>query len=244
MGTVVSIHVADVGLGESHVHAAVARAVAEMHRHDELFSLWDTTSVMSRVRRGEIDIGAAPNEIGDILALCRTACALSGGWFDAFAMPGGVDPTGIVKGWSAARALEVLESEGVGAAMVNAGGDVACCGSPDGALGETAWHVGIRHPWKADSLACVVAVGAAVATSGEYERGPHLFDPIGRRGPSPASATVIGPDLWLADALATAVAVGGDEAFTVVTALDGYDAYLIRSDATETWSSGVVFVDA
>ena len=28
---------------------------------------------------------------------------MSGGWFDPWAMPGGVDPTGLVKGWAVDR---------------------------------------------------------------------------------------------------------------------------------------------
>ncbi len=51
---------------------------------------------------------------------------------------------------------------------------------------------------------------AAVATSGRYERGDHVIDP---RSGLPArgltSVTVVGPDLALADAYATAALVLG-----------------------------------
>jgi len=152
---------------------------------------------------------------------------------------------------------------------------VAVFGSP--ADGHR-WRVGIRHPWRADALACVIEVGqgpvteerglepaggsgpwgpgacprgggasprasiAAVATSGPYERGAHLIDPAtGRPAGRAASATVTGPSLALADALATGVAVGGDEALTVVAALDGYAAYLIRPDGSEADTGGIAF---
>ena len=83
---------------------------------------------------------------------------------------------------------------------------------------------------------------AAVATSGPYERGAHLIDPAtGRPASRAASATVTGPSLALADALATGVAVGGDEALAVVTGLDGYAAYLIRPDGSETDTGGIAF---
>ena len=156
-------------------------------------------------------------------------------------MPGGIDPTGLVKGWSAERALELLTDAGITSAMVNAGGDIACCGSPSGG---GRWKIGIRHPWRADALACILEVRDAIATSGEYERGRHLIDPIGRRGPQPAAATVTGPSLAFADAFATAVAVGGDEALAIIASLEHYDAYLIRSDGTEASTSGICFVDA
>ena len=45
----------------------------------------------------------------------------------------------------------------------------------------------------------------------------------------------------MADALATAVAVGGDEALAVVGAVEGYAAYLIRPDGSET-DTGITFV--
>ena len=152
-------------------------------------------------------------------------------------MPGGLDPTGLVKGWAAEQALHILASAGVEAAMVNAGGDIALLGRPPGG----SFRVGIRHPWRPDALACVLHADAAVATSGCYERGRHLVDPKGGRlATGTASATVTGPSLALADALATALAVGGDEAFDVVASLAAYDGYLIRADGTERLGVGIV----
>jgi thiamine biosynthesis lipoprotein len=102
--------------------------------------------------------------------------------------------------------------------------------------------VGIRHPWCARSLAGIIEVGAAVATSGSYERGAHLIDPAtGLASGRAASATVTGPSLALADALATAVAVGGDEALAVVGGIGGYAAYLILPDGSERSTAGFAF---
>jgi len=70
-------------------------------------------------------------------------------------------------------------------------------------------------------------VDRAVATSGEYERGRHLVDPVGRTAPPAVSATVTGPSLALADAFATALAVGGDHVLPLIASVDGYDAYLM-----------------
>ena len=47
---------------------------------------------------------------------------------------------------------------------------------------------------------------------------------------SVASATVIGPELDLADALATALAVGGREVLDRIAELDGYEALSIGFD--------------
>lgn len=239
MGTVASIHVAAGDISEPQARAAIDEACAVMHRHDALFSTWDPESPMSMLRRGATPMEEAPEEISAVLELCDTARSLSGGWFDATAMPGGIDPTGLVKGWSAEQALHVLRAGGVRGAMVNAGGDIACHGSPGD--GEP-WRIGIRHPWRADAVACIVEIDQAVATSGEYERGRHLVDPIGRDGPAPASATVTGPSLAFADAFATALAVGGDHALPFVASLDGYEAYLIRADGSEESTPGMRFV--
>ena len=46
----------------------------------------------------------------------------------------------------------------------------------------------------------------------------------------------------MADALATAVAVGGDEALAVVAGIGGYAAYLIRPDGSECATAGFAFV--
>jgi thiamine biosynthesis lipoprotein len=155
-------------------------------------------------------------------------------------MPGGFDPTGLAKGWAVDRALDVLRRSGLAGAMVNGGGDLAAFGSP--ARGQR-WRVGIRHPWSTRSLAGIIEAGAAVATSGSYERGAHLIDPAtGLASGRAASATVTGPRLAMADALATAVAVGGDEALAVVGGIGGYAAYLIRPDGSERATAGFTFV--
>jgi thiamine biosynthesis lipoprotein len=157
-----------------------------------------------------------------------------------------VDPTGLVKGWAAARALQVVAGASVSGAMISAGGDVATFGqSPDGGP----WRVGIADPWKRpDALAAVVEVdgAGAVCTSGTYERGAHLFDPYAGGEPAARalSATVVGSDLAVADGLATALVVGGDAALAVIDGLAGYEAWLIRPDGTDAVTRGWRFASA
>ena len=50
-----------------------------------------------------------------------------------------------------------------------------------------------------------------------------------------------GASLTIADALATAVAVGGDEVFEIIRSMDGYEAYQIRADGSEEATAGIVF---
>jgi len=239
MGTVFSVTAVHGALAPAEVRAAITAACRILHQCDAVFSTWDAASPVSRFRRGEAALGQMPPEFAEVLRACEAAKEASGGWFDPWAMPGGFDPTGLVKGWAAKRALDELRGAGLPGALVNGGGDVAVFGAPGD--GER-WRVGIRHPWRADALACVIEATAAVATSGPYERGAHLIDPAtGRPASRAASATVTGPSLALADALATGVAVGGDEALAVVAALDGYAGYLIRHDGSETDTGGIAF---
>jgi FAD:protein FMN transferase len=239
MGTVVSFAVVPGDLPVPAARAAVEAACRVLHRADAVFSTWDPASPVSRLRRGEATLGAMPAEVAEVLTLCQAARQASQGWFDPWALPGGVDPTGLVKGWAVERAAGVLRRAGVDAALVNGGGDLTVFGSP--APGRR-WRVGIRHPWRSGALAAVVQPRAAMATSADYERGAHLLDPVtGRPEAGVASATVTGPSLALADALATAVAVGADQALRAVDALDGYEGYLIRADGSEADTGGMEF---
>ena len=241
MGTVVSFVVHPGALGRRAASASLGAACAELHRVDAAFSTWKPDSPISRLRRGEVALEALPAEVASVLAACEGDREATGGRFDPWAVPGGVDPSGYVKGWAAGRARDVLVDAGVAGALVNAGGDVATFGRP--ARGEP-WRVGIRHPWRADGLACVLEVDGAVATSGSYERGAHLVDPgTGSASLAVASATVLGPDPGLVDAYATAVAITGAVGAGWLPVGLGYAAYVVGTDGTETFIGEVHVVD-
>ena len=239
MGTVVSFAVLPGDLGDRQLRAALRTACGILHDADTVFSTWDPRSPVSRLRRGELAPGRAPAVLAEVTALSEAARDASAGWFDPWALPGGFDPTGLVKGWAVDRALAALRQAGVPAALVNGGGDLAAFGSPG--PGQR-WRAGIQHPWRPHALAAVVEVSGAVATSGSYQRGPHLINPrTGQAASGTASATVTGPALGMADALATALAAGGDAALPAVAALPGYEGYLIRPDGSETATPGLPF---
>jgi thiamine biosynthesis lipoprotein len=240
MGTVVTI---DVWTTDGRPGAGLPGQLAEartiLQRADTVFSTWKPDSPVSRLRRGEIASAQAPAEVGEVLRRCAVARDLSGGWFDPWAMPGGVDPTGYVKGWAAQRALEAFRDRSICGAIVNAAGDIASTGSPG--HGEP-FRIGICDPFAPRRLAEVVYLTGAIATSGTYERGNHLIDPhSGRPAARAASASVTGPDLGLADALATALAVAGAPGLDLVDALDGYEALVIAPDGTRRWTERFPF---
>lgn len=236
MGTVVSLDLRPQGLPMVRTRAAVAAACEVLHRADDVFSLFRPDTPLARLRRGEIELAECPPEVADVIALCERAKAASGGWFDPWSLPGGFDPTGLVKGWAAREAARVLEQAGIGAGMVNAAGDIASFGTPSG---RDAWVVGIRSPESPDQLARVIELHDAVATSGSYERGAHIWD-VGAGRPATAavaSATVCGPDLAIADALATGLVAAGSAGLDAVTAA-GYEALLLLDDESSIGTAG------
>lgn len=243
MGTTVSFTVHD-GCDPAVARQAIAEACGELRAADELFSTWKPWSPMSRLRRGAARLDTFPDDVAaqlaSVLALSWQVRQATDGWFDPWAIPGGVDPTGLVKGWALERAAAVLRRAGL-LATVNGGGDIVTCGIPL----EGPWRIGVRHPWRPGSLACVVTVSSpaqAVATSGSYERGSHFVNPRtgARTSGAVASATVVGADLAVADALATALAVGGGAALDSMR-LVGYEAYLVGHDGSEQSTDGFPF---
>ena len=230
---------AEAPAGEASAARALERAKARLRRADEVFSTWKPDSPMSRLRRGEIELEQAPPEVAEVLELCRRARDASDGWFDPWGLPGGVDPTGLVKGWAAERALDELKSAGVPAAMINAGGDIAVYGEPESGR---PWRIGIRHPLAADRLVLTVELegAGAVATSGTYERGEHLLA-LGAVTPARdlLSATVIGHDLAFADALATALFVSGGRLLESIGRLRGYHGLVIDGGGVPRTSPGL-----
>jgi thiamine biosynthesis lipoprotein len=234
--------------GRDSVAAAakqIQRSIAELHRLAAMLTTWDPQSPISRYRRCEIAEAQLPGDVVAVLELCAIVKEMTKGWFDPWAMPGGVDPTGVAKGFIIERSLDVLVGGGGGpirAALVNGGGDIATAGSLGGPAGS---RVGIQHPWRRDALACVVELppGGAVATSGRYERGEHLVNPFAgtsrstRPRPSTvASVTVTGPSLAIADGIATALAVTQEDPYVI---LETVNERLLDSPAASGRGHGV-----
>ncbi len=184
---------------------ALARARDVLRRADAVFSTWRPNSPLSRLRRGELALAECPREVAEVHHRCEQVREMTDRWFDPWALPGGFDPTGYVKGWAAERASRQFDGTGLAGVIVNAAGDIATSGRmPSG----DPFRIGVVDPADRRRVACVVSSPGAVATSGTAERGPHLFDPkSGVARSRAASATVTGPSLATADALATALAI-------------------------------------
>ena len=219
MGTVVTVDFFGSEASEER-DEALANAEAVLREVDRVFSTWKPDSPVSRLRRGEVSLSQVPSEVADVLGECRRLKDLTKGWFDPWALPGGVDPTGLVKGWATQRCLRALDHVDATGVIVNAGGDIALRGTDEDG---TPFRVGITNPSDELTLIAAVEVNSAIATSGESQRGAHLFDTRhGTFRTALASASVVGPDLTVCDALATALVVGGEEVMDIIHRLDDY----------------------
>jgi thiamine biosynthesis lipoprotein len=233
MGTVVTVDVR----GRPPAWPVMERAIAWLHHVDATFSTYRAESEVSRIRRGELRIADASEDLRWVASRCDALRRETGGAFDAFLGTDRFDPSALVKGWSVQRAADGLAADGVTDFCLNAGGDVATRGAADG----KPWRVGIRHPHHAHELAAVVeATGdLAVATSGLYERRGHIVDPVTGCVPQGVlSVTVTGPDLGTADAYATAAFVMGARGPAWTLGLRGYEAMTILADETVLTTPG------
>ena len=229
MGTAVSIELAD-DQPAAELRALIADVCGWLHEVDARFSTYKADSEVSRLRRGEITIGDCSADLRHVLDVCADLWRDTDGYFDAYA-GGSLDPSGYVKGWSVEVASARLAAAGSVRHYINAGGDIRMRGgNPDG----EPWRVGIRHPWEADKVSWVLAVTeGAVATSGTYERGHHIVNPrTGQPAHGLRSVTVVGADLSIADAYATAALAMGEAGISWLAkqAADGYQSAVVTDD--------------
>lgn len=240
MGTVVGVDVRE------PVDPGVLDAVfAWLHWVETTFSVFRPDSEISRLARGELDPDEASPEVREVLVRCDALRAQTDGDFEH--RPAGqpdrpLDPSGLVKGWSIDHAGLLLRAAGVRSFCVNAGGDVLCAGQP--ASGRP-WRVGIRHPEDPGAVAAVLEVGdAAVATSGRYERGDHVWARPDTVGTEPAgtgllSVTVVGRELGTTDALATAALAAGTVPPRWWGAVAGHELLVIAGDHRVQYTNGL-----
>lgn len=242
-GTVIVVQVACSNLSETELGLAVDKVEEFFQKVDKDFSTYKSDSEVSRIRRGELEVADASEDIKNVWKLCEHAGELTLGAFDPWKVDGGFDPSGLVKGWAADVAAKILVGAGVESILINAAGDLVLRG---GQLSEGTevkpWNVGISSPENVNQIVKTFDVfDGSVATSGDYEKGAHIIDPhtgliaIGAR-----SASVVGSDGALCDALATALMVDGKDAQRWMghPELAEYSFWVINRDDETAWSYG------
>jgi len=144
------------------------------------------------------------------------------------------------------RGIEILRGLGVRNARVTAGGDTRLLGDRRG----TPWMIGVQNPRDEDEVAVTIPLeNEAISTSGDYER---FFEEDGERyhhiivpaTGTPAgevhSATIIGPDAVITDALSTSVFVMGvDQGLRLISTLPDYEGIVIDAAGEMYYSDGL-----
>ena len=221
------------------IDPAIAKVIEYVHHVDNVFSTYKTSSIISQLRRSEISIDQCSLEVIEVWNLCNFVKDITEGAFDPWAVDGGFDPSGLVKGWAADKCAEILQQAGAEHIQVNAAGDLSLRG---GFTTDKPWTIGVVNPDnRLEILQTFEIQDGAIATSGNYERGAHISDPhTGMIAIGAKSATVLGPNGAIADALATALMVDGRDGAVWFTTpeLAEYSAWVIDRHEDLAWSIG------
>ena len=204
----------------------VDRTVASLREIEAVFSTYQPDSEISRLRSGRLSLGDADPVVREVLDRCDRIRRETDGAFD-HRSGSELDPSGYVKGWAIEGAARTMSDAGTEAFLISAGGDIVARGAPPG---SEAWTVAIRDPEDTDAVLGTVTLNdSAIATSGRYERGEHIWETVDD-AVALTSVSVLGPDLGIADAVATAILAGGLSGATWLNRFAGYDFVAVTAD--------------
>jgi len=240
-GTIVDVDCYSQFVSDADLNLVMKEITDFCEQVDKDFSTYKEDSWVTRLRRGSVAIEDCPDDVIEVWDLCAQAKWLSDGAFDPWAVAGGFDPSGLVKGWAADKCADMLVATGVPHVQVNAAGDLALRGGWFDSVAEEIkpWSIGVVNPNnKLEVVKIYEITDGAIATSGTYERGAHIHDPhSGMIAIGAASATVVGPLGWLCDAMATAVMVGGSDSakWFGQPELQGYQVFGVNRHDDTAW---------
>ncbi len=203
---------------------------------DQKFSTYKKTSEITQINNGKIKIDTYSDDMKTVFNLSEKTKQETHGYFDIY-RGGKVDPSGVVKGWAIGNAAAMLQKKGFKNYYVDAGGDVQVSGR--NAKGNI-WTVGIRNPFNQDEIVKVIKLNnAAIATSGTYIRGQHVYNP---KDSKPlvdiVSLTVVGPNIYDADRFTTAAFAMGKNGINFIENLASFEGYQIDKNGLATYTSG------
>ena len=131
----------------------------------------------------------------------------------------GIDLGGIAKGYALDKAGKKVMLLGVNTGILDLGGNLFCLPNPPPGKKRDAYRIGIRNPLNKNQIMTVVSMrGAAIATSGDYERyvvidGRHYTHIMDAKTGCPVSnmlsVSVIAPKGVDSDALSTSIFLKG-----------------------------------
>ena len=238
-GTIVDVDISSSVVSEDGLNQAMQQVIDFCKQVDSDFSTYIDTSWVTRLRTNQIEITSCLPSVQEVWQLCLQAKHLTDGAFDPWAVEGGFDPSGLVKGWAADKCADMLVSLGIEHVQVNAAGDLSLRGGfYDGVVKP--WSIGVVNPDNRSEVVKIYEItDGAIATSGTYERGVHINDPYtGLIAIGAKSATAVGPLGWLCDAMATALMVAGEDGanYFAQAELEGYQVFVVDRHENTSWS--------
>lgn len=161
-----------------------------------------------------------------------------------------LDVGAVAKGYATEKVAQTLMDQGYGSFVINAGGNVRCCGTKPGGKN---WNVAVTNPGLpgyGESIGTVSVPGGSIVTSGSYQRYfscegrryHHIIDPDTLMPEDRyLSVTVITESSAFADALSTSLFnMEFEDGFDFVEGLDGVEAMWVLSDGEEKFSANFV----
>ncbi len=199
---------------------------------DDRFSTYKKDSEISKVNRGLAEKDWS-GEMKEVMRLCDLTKEQTNGYFD-IEHEGKIDPSGLVKGWAIYNAANLLRDMGLKNYYIEAGGDIEVSG-----LNQSGqpWTVGIRNPFNtAEIVKAVILHDQGMATSGNYIRGEHIYNPKDENDKDGElrSLSVIGPNVYEADRYVTAAFAMGKKGIYFIESLEGFEGYMIDNNKTAT----------
>jgi thiamine biosynthesis lipoprotein len=204
---------------------------------DKKFSTFKKDSEISRLNEGRLTFRNYSDDMQEVLRLCEETKKLTDGYFD-IRHDNRLDPSGLVKGWAIRNAAAIISQVGFVNYYIDAGSDIQTAGR--NSSGKP-WRIGIRNPFNPRQMVKVIAIdqNQGVATSGTYERGLHIYNPkTARAADEVVSLTVIGPDIYQADRLATPAFAMGKAGIEFIDRLEGFEGYMIDKVGMATMTGG------
>ena len=205
MGTMVEITLD--GKNPIDYQETVERGFDFFRKIEKLYSPFINDSAIGRLKSGEkIEVVEKETEyFSEILQICNLAEIETRGFFTS-QLPDKdgsffFNPTGMIKGWTIQKVSELLSTLPETGFLINAGGDIQV-----GGTSPTLWNIGIYSPENSQFTHFLELESGAIATSGTYERGRHIYSPKTKNYPNfRKSLTVIGENILWSDIWATSL---------------------------------------
>lgn len=234
MGMPTTIELVDDFAKQEHID----KAFAYFQYVDDVFSPFKDSSEISKINRGEIFEKDYSLDMQEIFQKSEDTKEKSNGYFDIRNFDGGINPSGLVKGWAIHNVARMFDNIGLKNFYVEVAGDIEVRGhNKDNDL----WKVGIRNPFNKNEIIKVVQLkDCGIATSGNYMQGQHIYNPITKQKEinDIVSLTVIGKDAYEADRFATPAFAMGREGANFISSLPGFEAYMVDKGGEAIMTEG------